>query len=462
MISNQVDKQSYIGNGSNQSFSIPFTVLVSDQAEVGVLLRDITIPLSPVDTLQSYGSQYTLTGGVLNGPPFNTTVVMTTAPASNQILVIYRIFPFTQILNMVTSGTFDFSNINLALDRIVGMVQVLNEICSRQPLLAQATQNTQPLFPEPQASVAWGWGADKKTITYFSTTSIANAMQSLTGDVTSAGGTAAPTVIAAGAVTLAKIAAAAYASIPTASVLALFDANKNLSANNLLEGFTSTATAAGTTTLLVTSTYIQVFTGVTTQTVKLPTTGVAAGTQFLIRNRSTGIITIQSSNTNVIQALNPGSDLVVVALIATPVTSANWDATYSQPATDWVAYTPVFTGMGVVTAISFWRKVIGDSLYIRGTFTTGTVTAALAQASLPAGFTAKASKMAANFELVAYMSEAATNSVSFTVCAIPGGTNLVFDYNSDTNGGLSTGALGNVVFGSNATYGFSTSGIPIV
>lgn len=215
MISNLLDKASYAGNGSNQNFAIPFTVLVSDQNEVGVILRDITQPLVPIDVVQNFGAlqQYTLTGANPPGTPFNTTVVMNIAPTSNQIVVVYRILPFTQILNMVTSGTFDFSNINLALDRIVAMIQILNEAISRAPLLQQATQQAQSFLPEPQASKALGYGTDGKTLTLFSTTTVSNAIQSLTGDVTSAGGSAAPTVIAAGAVSLAKMANLAANSI---------------------------------------------------------------------------------------------------------------------------------------------------------------------------------------------------------------------------------------------------------
>lgn len=41
-------------------------------------------------------------------------------------------------------------------------------------------------------------------------------------------------------------------------------------ADNFINGFTTTATAAGTTTLTVSSTYNQVFTGGSTQTVVLP------------------------------------------------------------------------------------------------------------------------------------------------------------------------------------------------
>jgi hypothetical protein len=80
------------------------------------------------------------------------------------------------------------------------------------------------------------------------------------------------------------------ASAATASTLASRDANANLSVNNSLRGFATTATAAGTTTLTVASAYCQVFTGSTTQTCKLPVASTLVnGQSFLVINNSTGV-----------------------------------------------------------------------------------------------------------------------------------------------------------------------------
>jgi len=116
----------------------------------------------------------------------------------------------------------------------------------------------------------------------------------------------------------------AYTTTPTASNIPQWDANKNLSADNFIEGYTTTVTAAGTTTLTVASTYQQEFTGTTTQTVKLPTTGVVAGQSFVIINSSTGAVTVQSSAANTIMVLAGGYTATLVSKIATPTTAANW------------------------------------------------------------------------------------------------------------------------------------------
>ena len=71
------------------------------------------------------------------------------------------------------------------------------------------------------------------------------------------------------------------------------------SANATLNGFTTTATAAGTTTLTNTSSVYQLFTGTTTQTITLPVvTTLTQGWMFHIINNSTGDLTVNSSGSN--------------------------------------------------------------------------------------------------------------------------------------------------------------------
>jgi hypothetical protein len=112
---------------------------------------------------------------------------------------------------------------------------------------------------------------------------------------------------------------------PTASTVAEWDANVNMSANVLIPGFATQATAGGTTTLTVTNAQTQEFTGTAAQTVKLPTTGVAANDPRTILNHSTGLLTIQSSAANTIVTLAPGQCANFTALVATPTTAANWN-----------------------------------------------------------------------------------------------------------------------------------------
>ncbi len=116
---------------------------------------------------------------------------------------------------------------------------------------------------------------------------------------------------------------------PAATQWAAWDANLNLSANNVIPGWQTIATAAGTTTLTVASPYETDFTGTTTQTCVLPTTSIVAGQSFKIVNSSTGVVTVQASGGGTIQAMPSGSALIVTALVATPTTAANWNAQMS-------------------------------------------------------------------------------------------------------------------------------------
>lgn len=106
----------------------------------------------------------------------------------------------------------------------------------------------------------------------------------------------------------------------------LITAANALAVQNVVFGFTSTATAAGTTTLTVSSAPIQCFTGTSTQTVVLPTTSILAGMQFSIINESTAAVTVESSNAATLIVLAPSASAIITALVTTPTTPANWSA----------------------------------------------------------------------------------------------------------------------------------------
>lgn len=163
--------------------------------------------------------------------------------------------------------------------------------------------------------------------------------------------------------------------------------------NNPVPGYTTTATAAGTTTLTVASTQQQYFTGTTTQTVVLPVTStLTLGQQFVIYNNSTGKVTVQSSGANTIKVMGgtlitlapgaPGTKLIVTCISTSGTGTASWSYEYVSPTTDWVTYTPTFTGFGTVTVQFFESRRVGDTLETRGKFTAGTTTGVEARLSL--------------------------------------------------------------------------------
>jgi hypothetical protein len=98
-----------------------------------------------------------------------------------------------------------------------------------------------------------------------------------------------------------------------------------------LMGFTSTVTAAGTTTLDNTSSYYQLFTGTTTQTVVLPVTStLQKGWTFHICNNSTGALTVNSSGGNLLISVIAGTTVMCTCIDTTTTTAADWEAGYTD------------------------------------------------------------------------------------------------------------------------------------
>lgn len=101
-------------------------------------------------------------------------------------------------------------------------------------------------------------------------------------------------------------------------------------ASNVSAGFATTATAAQTTTLTVASKGIQEFTGSTTQTVVLPVVSTLpqTGFQFVVINRSSGVVTVESSGANSIQAMAANTTAIFTCVALTGTGASSWDVTY--------------------------------------------------------------------------------------------------------------------------------------
>jgi hypothetical protein len=98
-----------------------------------------------------------------------------------------------------------------------------------------------------------------------------------------------------------------------------------------IDGYVTTATAAGTTTLTVASAGQQFFTGSTTQTVVLPVTStLVLGQQFEIVNNSTGAVTVNSSGSNLVYTLAPNEAVTVTCILTSGTTAASW-STFPHP-----------------------------------------------------------------------------------------------------------------------------------
>jgi hypothetical protein len=130
-------------------------------------------------------------------------------------------------------------------------------------------------------------------------------------------------------------------------------------------GYATTATAAGTTTLTVTSANQQFFTGTTTQTVVLPVTStLALGMSYFIKNNSTGIVTVQSSGANTIAAISPGKYATFICILITGTTAASWNADISIPAgTTTISPILIPSGTNLTTATAGAIEYDGKVIY---------------------------------------------------------------------------------------------------
>jgi hypothetical protein len=142
-----------------------------------------------------------------------------------------------------------------------------------------------------------GTGATSNAATAF-------ALKGANSDITSITGLTTPLTIAQGGI--------GATTLPAATIATL--------------GYTTTVTAAGTTTLTVSSTATQFFTGSTTQTVVLPVAStLTQGQQFIIHNKSSGSVTVNSSGSNLVGTVTANTTAVLTCILTSGTSAASWD-----------------------------------------------------------------------------------------------------------------------------------------
>jgi hypothetical protein len=132
-------------------------------------------------------------------------------------------------------------------------------------------------------------------------------------------------------------------------------ANSLVNAGIDLVTFTSTPTAAATTTLLSTSNSVQFFTGTTTQTVVLPVAStMVLGQRFTIHNNSTGALTVNSSGANLVGTVQPNTTVVITCISTSGTSAASWDYDF----TGFTTALPTTRGGTGLTAIGTANQVL--------------------------------------------------------------------------------------------------------
>ncbi len=175
--SNTTVKALYSGDGVTTNFAIPFTVMVDDSSETKVYKRN-TLVTPATETLMVVGAlqDYTLTGSSPPTTPFNTTVVFNTAPATGYQVLIIRVVPKTQILDMTDSQAVPLTSIELALDRVVAMIEEVSEKLDRSPSYPKTSNQTSPTLPEPTAGSLIGYNSGGTDLDKFTMADIASAL----------------------------------------------------------------------------------------------------------------------------------------------------------------------------------------------------------------------------------------------------------------------------------------------
>ena len=131
--------------------------------------------------------------------------------------------------------------------------------------------------------------------------------------------------------------------------------------------------------------------------------------------------------------------------------------------TPWVAYTPTFTGFGVVTGVAMFSRRVGDTLQLRGKFTSGTSTAVEARLSMGykgvniTGLLADPAKVPA-VQLAGTMAISLASDISTYILCEPSVNYVTFSYQDASDNGL-TKRVG-LSFGSGTTMSIKAD-IPI-
>jgi|11BtaG_2_1085332.scaffolds.fasta_scaffold02446_4 hypothetical protein len=109
------------------------------------------------------------------------------------------------------------------------------------------------------------------------------------------------------------------------------------------------------------------------------------------------------------------------------------EVAYGSLVTDWVSYTPTFTGLGTVTNIDIKYRRVGQNLEILGDFTTGTTSATETEMTLPQSLVVGTENNSILKVGTFRRDSSVTSSNSFTILATDGDSFLNFSVNNQTS-----------------------------
>jgi hypothetical protein len=161
-ISSTISRTSTDGDGSAVNFSFPY--LFFNQNDLTVILVNET---TNVETTQTITTHYTVTGA---GVAAGGTVIMGTAPTTNQKLVIQRNEQYTQTLDLVENDPFPSDLVEQQFDTLTMLTQQLKTLSDRSVKLSDGDfSGANPTLATPVANAYILWDAAGTALTSSST-----------------------------------------------------------------------------------------------------------------------------------------------------------------------------------------------------------------------------------------------------------------------------------------------------
>ena len=133
------NRKEYVGDAAQTAF--PYDFLVLDETHFEIYLDEV---------LQTLTTDYTVSG-ILN--PAGGDITFLTAPATGVVVVLLRVVPFTQEVDLPNTGSFPSTIVEQqGFDKIMMLLQQLSEKLGRAVKLATTSTFLDILFPDPAAS----------------------------------------------------------------------------------------------------------------------------------------------------------------------------------------------------------------------------------------------------------------------------------------------------------------------
>ena len=138
-ISTTIIKNSYSGNGSTSAFTYSFKISASSEMQV-IIRTDST----GAETVKSEGTHYNVSGVGSN----SGTVTFTSGniPASGETVVLRRVTPQTQGLDLIENDPMPADNIETAYDKLTAISQELQEQVDRSIKISKTNTMTSTDF----------------------------------------------------------------------------------------------------------------------------------------------------------------------------------------------------------------------------------------------------------------------------------------------------------------------------